>query len=179
MLILPFDGITPTLSEGVYLAPTASIIGDVTLGEDVSIWFGTVVRGDVNSIRIGARTNIQDNCVVHVTSDVWHTVIEDEVTIGHGVIAHGCTIRRGCLLGMGSRILDGVEVGEYSLVGAGALITEGTRIPPRSLVLGFPAKVRRELTGEEVERLRQSAANYVGYKNQYLKEAAERGKRHD
>lgn len=175
MLIMPFNGISPKLGRGVYLAPTASVIGDVTIGEDASIWFGTVVRGDVNHIRIGARANIQDNCVVHVTNGVWPTVIEDEVTIGHGVIAHGCVIGRRCLLGMGSRILDGVEVGEESLVGAGALITEGTKIPPRSLVLGFPAKVKRELTGAEVERLRQSAANYVGYKNQYQKEAAERG----
>jgi carbonic anhydrase/acetyltransferase-like protein (isoleucine patch superfamily) len=179
MLIMPFNGIAPALSRGVYVAPTATIIGDVTLGEDSSIWFGTVVRGDVNSIRIGARTNIQDNCVVHVTSGVWPTVIEDDVTIGHGVIAHGCVIRRGCLLGMGSRILDGVEVGEESLVGAGALITEGSKIPPRSLVLGFPAKVKRALTDEEVARLGQSAANYVSYKNQYVSEAAGRGERHD
>jgi carbonic anhydrase/acetyltransferase-like protein (isoleucine patch superfamily) len=116
---------------------------------------------------------------VHVTSGVWPTVIEDDVTIGHGVIAHGCVIRRGCLLGMGSRILDGVEVGEESLVGAGALITEGSKIPPRSLVLGFPAKVKRALTDEEVARLGQSAANYVSYKNQYVSEAAGRGERHD
>lgn len=175
MLIMPFGGVTPSLSRGVYVAPTASIIGDVTLGEDASIWFGTVVRGDVNSIRIGARSNVQDNCVVHVTNGVWPTLIEDDVTIGHGVIVHGCTIRRGCLLGMGSRILDGVDVGEESLVGAGALITEGTTIPPRSLVLGFPAKVKRELTDAEIERLRQSATNYVAYKNQYMSEASARG----
>jgi len=179
MLILPFNGVMPRLEKGVYVAPTATVIGDVTLGEDASVWFGTVLRGDVHHIRIGARTNIQDNCVVHVTNDSWPTTIEEEVTIGHGVIAHGCVIRRGCLLGMGSRILDGAEVGEYSLVGAGALVTEGSKIPPRSLVLGFPARVKRELTDAEVARLKQAAAGYVGYKNQYIKEAAERGEAHD
>ena len=147
------------------------MIGDVTIGDDASIWFGTVVRGDVHRIRIGARTNVQDNCVVHVTTDVWPTVVEEDVTIGNGVIAHGCTIRRGCLIGMGSRILDGAEIGEESLVGAGALVTEGARIPPRSMVLGFPAKVKRELTDSEVERMRQSAPHYVELKNRYLEEA--------
>jgi len=177
MLILPFNGIEPKLGKGVYLAPTASLIGDVTVGDDASIWFGTVVRGDVNHIRIGVRANIQDNCVVHVTNDVWPTIIEDDVTIGHGVIVHGCTVRRGCLLGMGSRLLDGVDVGEESLVGAGALITEGTKIPPRSLVLGFPARVKRELTDAEIDRLRQSSRNYVAYKNQYISEATARRER--
>jgi len=175
MLILPFNGTSPRLGERVFVAQTASVIGDVTLGDDASIWFGTVVRGDVHHIRIGARTNIQDNCVVHVTNDRWPTLIEEDVTIGHGVIAHGCVIRRGCLLGMGSRILDGAEVGEFSLVGAGALVTEGSKFPARSLVIGFPAKVKRELTDEEVERLRQSARSYVGYKDQYMNEAAARG----
>jgi carbonic anhydrase/acetyltransferase-like protein (isoleucine patch superfamily) len=175
MLILPFNGIRPRLGERVFLAQNASVIGDVTLGDDASVWFGTVVRGDVHHIRIGARTNIQDNCVVHVTNDRWPTLIEDDVTIGHGVIAHGCIVRRGCLLGMGSRILDGAEIGEYSLVGAGALVTEGSKFPPRSLVIGFPARVKRELTDEEVERLRQSARSYVEYKEQYMTEAAKRG----
>ena len=161
------------IGEGVYIAPNATIVGDVTIGNDSSIWFGTVVRGDVHYIRIGARSNIQDNCVVHVTNGVWPTVIEDDVTIGHGVIAHGCTIGRGCLIGMGARLLDGSVIGEESLIGAGALVTEGMQIPPRSLVLGFPAKVRRELTADELDKLRQSPQNYVGYKNDYLAQAKE------
>lgn len=173
MLILPYKGILPTIGEGVYIAPNATIVGDVTIGDDSSIWFGTVVRGDVHSIRIGARSNIQDNCVVHVTNGTWPTFIEDDVTIGHGVIAHGCTIRRGCLIGMGARLLDGCVIGEESLVGAGALVTEGMQVPPRSLVIGFPARVRRELTSEELERLRHSPSNYVGYKNDYLAQAKE------
>ena len=173
MLILPYRGINPTFGERVYIAPNATIVGDVTIGDDSSIWFGTVVRGDVHSIRIGARSNIQDNCVVHVTNGTWPTVIGDDVTIGHGVIAHGCTIRRGCLIGMGARLLDGSVIGEESLVGAGALVTEGTEIPPRSLVIGFPARVRRELTAEELEKLRQSPSNYVDYKNDYLADAKE------
>jgi carbonic anhydrase/acetyltransferase-like protein (isoleucine patch superfamily) len=173
MLILPYKGINPTIGERVYIAPTATIVGDVTIGDDSSIWFGTVVRGDVHYIRIGARSNIQDNCVVHVTNGLWPTVIEDDVTIGHGVIAHGCTIRRGCLIGMGARLLDGCVIGEESLVGAGALVTEGMEIPPRSLVIGFPARVRRELTSSELEKLRESPSNYVGYKNDYLAQAKE------
>ncbi|MBI2213726.1 MAG: gamma carbonic anhydrase family protein [Acidobacteria bacterium] len=173
MLILPYKGMNPKIGAGVYIAPNATVVGDVTIGDDSSIWFGTVVRGDVHSIRIGARSNIQDNCVVHVTNGVWPTVIEDDVTIGHGVIAHGCTIGRGCLIGMGARLLDGVVVGEESLVGAGALITEGTQIPPRSLVIGFPARVRRELTADELVNLRKSSSNYVSYKNDYLEQAKE------
>ena len=168
MLVLPYGGIEPRIGERVYIAPNATIIGDVEIGDDSSIWFGTVIRGDVFHIRIGARTNIQDNCVLHVTSGTWPTILEDDVTMGHGVIAHGCRIGRGCLIGMGARILDDAEIGEECLIGAGALITEGARIPPRSLVIGFPAKVRRELTGEELERLRRSPANYVRYKNEYL-----------
>ena len=173
MLILPYKGILPTIGDGVYVAPNATIVGDVTIGDDSSIWFGTVVRGDVHSIRIGARSNIQDNCVVHVTNGTWPTRIEDDVTIGHGVIAHGCTIRSGCLIGMGARLLDGCVIGEESLVGAGALVTEGMQVPPRSLVIGFPARVRRELTPGELEKLRQSPQNYVSYKNDYLAQAKE------
>jgi carbonic anhydrase/acetyltransferase-like protein (isoleucine patch superfamily) len=173
MLILPYKGVNPKIGAGVYIAPNATIVGDVTIGDDSSIWFGTVVRGDVHFIRIGARTNIQDNCVVHVTNGIWPTTIEDDVTIGHGVIAHGCTIRSGCLIGMGARLLDGCVVGAESLVGAGALVTEGMEIPPRSLVIGFPAKVRRPLTEDELKNLRKSSPNYVGYKNDYLEQAKE------
>jgi len=176
MLVRPYKGIHPKIGKRVFLAETAAIIGDVEIGDDSSIWYGTVVRGDVFHIRIGARTNIQDNCTIHVTNGRWPTVIAADVSIGHGVIAHGCRIGPHCLIGMGARILDDAEIGEECLIGAGALITEGSRIPPRSLVLGMPAKVRRQLTPEEVARVRQNATNYVKYKEIYLHETDRTGR---
>jgi gamma-carbonic anhydrase len=170
MLIRSYRGVTPTIGEGVFIAENVVIIGDVTIGADSSIWYGTVVRGDVHYIRIGERTNIQDNCVVHVTNDVWPTVIADDVSIGHGVIAHGCTIERGCLIGMGSRLLDGVVIGEESLVGAGAVVPEGMHVPPQSLVLGVPGRVVRSLTESELSRIRNNSRNYLEYKEIYLAE---------
>jgi gamma-carbonic anhydrase len=170
MLIRPYRGIAPTIAQGVFLAETVTIIGDVTIGRDSSIWYGTVVRGDVHHIRIGERSNIQDNCVVHVTNDVWPTMIADDVSIGHGVIAHGCTIEHGCLIGMGSRLLDGSVIGEESLVGAGAVVPEGMHVPPRSLVLGVPGRVVRSLTEGELSRVRNNSRNYLEYKEIYLAE---------
>jgi carbonic anhydrase/acetyltransferase-like protein (isoleucine patch superfamily) len=169
MIVRPYDGKKPRLGAQVFVAENATLIGDVELGNDCSIWFGTVLRGDVHSIIVGSRTNIQDNCVVHVTAGTHPVMIAEEVTIGHGAIVHGCTIKRGCLIGMGSRILDGAVIGEQSLVGAGALVPEGMRVPPRSLVLGVPARVKRPLTDEEVAGLERSWQNYVGYKEKYLK----------
>jgi carbonic anhydrase/acetyltransferase-like protein (isoleucine patch superfamily) len=169
MLTRGYNGKTPKFGERVFVAENATVIGDVEIGDDSSIWYGSVVRGDVHSIRIGARTNIQDNCIIHVTNGIWPTVIEDEVTLGHGVIAHGCVIRTHCLIGMGATILDGAVIGEESLVGARALVTEGMHIPPRSLVLGFPAKVKRELTPEEVIHIQENFRNYLEYKETYLK----------
>ena len=166
----------PHLGDRVFVAETATIIGDVTIGDDASIWYGAVVRGDVFRIRIGARTNVQDNCTLHVTSGTWPVVIEDEVTIGHGVIAHGCTLRRGSLIGMGSRVLDGAVVGEMALVGAGALVPEGMRVPPRTLVLGVPARVKRDLMPEELARLDDSWRHYVELKDAYLKDEGGRMK---
>lgn len=168
MLLRPYLGKEPRLGARVFLAETATLIGDVVLGDDCSIWYGAVLRADVHSIRIGARTNIQDNCTLHVTNDRWPVHIAEEVTMGHGVIAHGCTIERGALIGMGSRILDGAVIGEQALVGAGALVAEGMHVPPRTLVLGVPAKVKRPLTGEELARLDQSWKNYLEYKTNYL-----------
>lgn len=168
MLLRPYLGKEPRLGARVFLAETATLIGDVVLGDDCSIWYGAVLRADVHSIRIGPRTNIQDNCTLHVTNDRWPVTIAEEVTMGHGVIAHGCTIERGALIGMGSRILDGAVIGEQALVGAGALVSEGMRVPPRTLVLGVPAKVKRPLTGEELARLDQSWKNYLEYKTNYL-----------
>lgn len=171
MLLRPYKGTNPRLGERVFIAENAVVIGDVEIGDDASIWYGTVIRGDVFHIRIGARTNIQDNCVLHVTSGTWATEIAEEVTIGHGVIAHGCRIARRALIGMGSRILDGAEVGEESIIGAGALVTPGTKIPPRSLALGAPARVVRSVTDAELAQLQRSFENYVDYKNSYLRES--------
>ena len=168
MTLRPFQKAQPSLGARVFVAENATVIGDVAIGDDSSVWFGAVIRGDVHRIRIGARTNIQDNCTLHVNTGTHPVNIADEVTMGHGVIAHGCTIERGALIGMGSRVLDGAVVGELALVGAGALVGEGMRVPPRTLVVGVPARVKRELTTEEVARLEESWKHYVELKDQYL-----------
>ncbi len=168
MIVRSYDGKTPRFGERVFVADNAAVIGDVELGNHCSIWFGTTVRGDVNHIRIGARTNIQDNCTVHVEHSKHPTVIDEEVTIGHGAIVHGCTIHRQALIGMGSRILDGAVIGEQAIVGAGALVSEGTKVPPRKLVVGMPARVIRDVTDEELAWLDRSWRNYVEYKEKYL-----------
>lgn len=166
--VLAFRGATPKFGTGVYVASTAVVAGDVTVGEDSSLWFGTVVRGDVGFVQIGRATNIQDLSVVHVTGGSANTVIGDEVTVGHRAILHGCTIEDGCLIGMGAIVLDDAVIGEGSLVGAGALVTPGTRIPPRSLVLGSPAKVVRPVRDHEGRMGRDGAAHYVELAREYL-----------
>ena len=166
-MIKPFQGKHPQIHETAYVAETAVIIGDVVIGEESSVWFGAVVRGDVFHIRIGARTNIQDGTVIHVANGTHATVLEDEVTVGHNVTLHGCYVERGSLVGMGSIVMDGARIGAESIVAAGALVSPGTIVPPRSLVLGVPAKVKRQLTGEEVAGLAQFWKNYVGYVKQY------------
>ena len=143
-----------------WIAPTAVVIGQVTIEEDVGIWFGAVIRGDNEPIRIGARSNIQENCVLHVDLG-FPMVIEEECTIGHTAMLHGCHIGRGALIGIGAIVLNGARIGRNCLIGAAALITEGKEIPDRSLVLGAPAKVARELTEQELQRLRRSAEHYV------------------
>jgi len=168
MIIRPYDGKSPRLGDRVFVADNAALIGDVEIGNDCSIWYATTIRGDVHFIRIGSRTNVQDNCTIHVTHAKWPAVIAEEVTIGHGAIVHGCTVHRGALIGMGSRVLDGAVVGESALVGAGALVPEGMHVPARTLVVGVPAKVKRALTEEELARLDQSWRNYVAYKEKYL-----------
>jgi carbonic anhydrase/acetyltransferase-like protein (isoleucine patch superfamily) len=168
MLLRPYDGRSPRIGARVFVAENATLIGDVELGDDCSIWYGAVLRGDVHSIRIGPRTNIQDNCVLHVTNGTHPIDIAEEVTIGHGVIAHGCTISRGALIGMGSRVLDGARVGELALIGAGALVGEGMEIPPRMLAVGVPARVKRDLRIDEIARLEQSWRHYIEYKERYL-----------
>jgi carbonic anhydrase/acetyltransferase-like protein (isoleucine patch superfamily) len=169
MIIRGYEGKRPRLGERVFVAENATLIGDVELGNDCSIWYGTVLRGDVHFISVGSRTNIQDHCVVHVTNGTHPAVIAEEVTIGHGVIVHGCTIKRGALIGMGSRVLDGAVIGEQALVGAGALVPEGMHVPPRTLVLGVPARVKRPLTDEELARLDGSWHHYIETKEIYLR----------
>lgn len=152
---------SPQLDASVFVARGAHIIGDVAIGKDSSIWFNSVLRGDVNSIRVGERTNIQDLTMVHVTFDASPTIIGNDVTIGHSCIIHACTIRDFALIGMGSQILDEAEIGECVLLGAGSLVTSKMKIPPRSKAFGRPAKVVGQLTDEEIEELRFSAAHYV------------------
>jgi carbonic anhydrase/acetyltransferase-like protein (isoleucine patch superfamily) len=169
-MIKSFQNLHPKIHETAFVAEDAIIIGAVEIGAESSVWFGSILRGDVNHIRIGARTNVQDGSIIHVSRKTHPTVLEDEVTLGHRVTLHGCHIETGCLIGIGSIILDGVRVGRNSLVAAGSLITPNTQIPPRSLVMGSPAKVKRELGDDEVKDLKRFWRNYVSlsqiYKNQ-------------
>lgn len=169
-MLLTYKGITPKLHETVFVVDSAQIIGDVEVGEHSSVWFGAVVRGDVYYIRIGSRTNVQDNCTLHVTKDTYPLIIGSDVTIGHNVTLHGCVVGNRCLIGMGAIILDNAEIGEDSIIGAGSLITEGAKIPPGSLVLGIPGKVARPVKPEEKARILQSAQNYIGYANDYRRD---------
>lgn len=169
-----FKDFEPKMKKGTWIAPSADVIGDVTIGEDCSIWFGTVIRGDVHYITIGDRTSIQDLSMVHVThhkkadrSDGSPTIIGSDVTIGHRVMLHGCIIEDACLIGMSATILDNAVIGKESIVGAGSLVTKNKKFPPRSLIMGSPAKVVRELTDAEVEELYASAKRYVSFKNEY------------
>jgi len=168
MTIKAYKGVLPRLGSDVFVEESAVVIGDVEIGAGSSVWFGAVVRGDVNYIRIGERTNVQDNSTLHVTHHTCPLIIGSDVTIGHAVVLHGCTIADRCLIGMGAVVLDNAEIGADCIVGAGALVTEGTKVPSGSLVLGVPAKVRRPLTDEEVSRIAQSARNYIGYTKDYV-----------
>lgn len=167
--IREFRSVRPRIHGSALVVDGAVIIGDVEIGEDASVWFGSVVRGDVNYIRIGARTNIQDMTVIHVSSNTHPTIVEEEVTVGHRVVLHGCHVERGCLIGIGAIVMDGVHVGAQSLVGAGTLLTPGTVIPPRTLVIGSPGHVKRELTDDELAYLDRSWRNYVELKVRYEK----------
>ena len=155
-----------TDGDNYFVAPTADVIGRVILGTDANVWFGAVVRGDGNTIRIGARTNVQDTAVIHVDDDA-PTDIADDVTIGHGATVHGCTIGRYSLIGIGATVLSHAVIGEYCIVGAGALITERKEFPDRSLIIGTPARVVREVTDDEMESLRESAAHYAALSREY------------
>lgn len=166
-MIKPFLGKFPRIHETAFVTDDAVIVGDVEIGEDASVWFGSILRGDVNYIRIGARTNIQDQTIIHVSSKGSPTIVEEEVTVGHRVTLHACHVEQGCLIGIGAILMDGVRVGANSLVGAGTLLTPGTQIPPRSLVIGSPGRVKRELTDDELASLEHSWRNYVELKEKY------------
>ena len=169
-MIAAYGGRAPRLDPTAFVVDSATIVGDVVIGADSSVWFGAVVRGDLEPIRIGARTNVQDNATLHVVGGKFGTTLGDGVTVGHNAVVHGCTIEDGVLVGMGAIVLDGVVIGTESLVGAGALVVPGTAVPPRSLVIGSPAKVVRPLSAGELDRIRTSAANYVGYARRYRAE---------
>jgi len=160
-MLRAFRGILPTVEPTAYIDQSAQVIGDVHIGAESSVWMNVVIRGDVHWIRIGARTNVQDGTIVHVQGGTHPTTIGDEVTIGHGAIVHGCTIEDRCLIGMGAILLNGVRVGTESIVAAGSLVPEGFEVPPRSLVMGSPAKLRRSLSVDEVEAIRGYADRYV------------------
>ena len=173
-MIRTYRGIKPTIPKSVFIEETAVVLGDVVIGEDSSVWFHAVVRGDVHYIRIGSRTNVQDLCVLHVTHDTHPLIIGNDVTIGHHVVLHGCAVKDRILIGMGAIVMDGVEIGEDSVVGAGALITEGTIVPPKSLILGAPAKVKRSVSDKELAWIKESAENYVRYAREYLSDPVRR-----
>ena len=164
-----FRNHAPKVAPSAYVDDSAQVIGDVVIGEESSVWMNAVVRGDVNHIRIGSRTNVQDGTIVHVMRDPSHpTTVGDDVTVGHGVTLHGCSVADRCLIGMGAILLNGASVGENCIVAAGTLLPEGMTVPARSLVMGSPGKVRRPLTDDEVAFILQSAQNYVAYRLDYM-----------
>ena len=166
-MIKKFRGKFPVIPDSCYISESVDLIGDVTLGENVSLWFGTVVRADMHFITIGNRSNIQDNSVVHVTTDISPTRIGSEVTVGHNAIIHGATIEDQCLIGMGSIIMDDAVVGEGSIVGAGAVVPPNMIIPPHSLVTGLPAKIVRQTSDEELEMIIERAQHYIDFSQKY------------
>jgi carbonic anhydrase/acetyltransferase-like protein (isoleucine patch superfamily) len=168
-MIKKFRGKSPIIPDSCYISESVDLIGDVTLGENVSLWFGAVVRGDMHFITIGNRSNIQDNSVIHVTTDVSPTRIGDEVTVGHNAIIHGATIEDRCLIGMGTIIMDDAVIGEGSIVGAGAVVPPNMIIPPRSLVVGLPAKIVRQTSDEELEMIIERAQHYIDFSQEYKK----------
>jgi gamma-carbonic anhydrase len=165
--IVSYNGILPKLAESVFLACGARVIGDVVMEENCSVWFNTVVRGDVHSIYIGENTNIQDNAIIHCTFQKFPTKIGKNVSIGHLATIHGCTVENGCLIGMGAIIMDDAVIGEESIVGAGSIVTQGIKIPPRSLVIGSPAKVIRQVTDKEYEAILATTFRYLEYSKGY------------
>ena len=165
-MILSLGGKTPRIAASAFVAPTATIIGDVTIGEEASIWFGAVLRGDFGRIEVGARANVQDNAVLHST-DHLPTVVGDGVTVGHGAVLEGCRVERGALVGMNAVILHGAVVGEEALVAAGSVVTDGARIPPRTMAAGAPCQVRKQLSGASADWIAGAASAYVRLSRRY------------
>ena len=166
-MLRPYRGQVPRVHPSAFIDDSAQVIGDVEIGEESSVWMCVVIRGDVNRIRIGRRSNVQDGTIVHVMKDTHPTVIGDNVTIGHGAVVHGCTIEDRCLVGMGAILLNGVTVGSGSIVAAGTLLPEGMQVPPRSLVMGSPGKVRRTLSDADLDEIQMYADGYVAYRLDY------------
>ena len=177
-MIKSFRNLSPKIHETAFVAENAIVIGDVEIGAESSVWFGSTVRGDVNFIRIGARTNVQDGCVIHVSSKTHPTILEDEITLGHRVTLHGCYVETGCLIGIGAIVLDGARIGNNSLVAAGSLVTPDTQIPSGSLVIGSPAKVKRKLTDTEIYNLSRFWQNYTELLKTYKQEEINLEKKH-
>jgi len=169
-MIRSYRGIVPKVAASAYIDPSAQVIGDVEVGERSSVWCNATVRGDVNSIRIGSETNVQDNSVLHVDHGLYPLVLGDRVTVGHSVVLHGCVVEDDCLIGIGSIILNGARIGQGSVIAAGALVPEGMQVSPGSLVMGVPGKIRREVNAEEKERFRVNAQHYVDLRNAYREE---------
>jgi gamma-carbonic anhydrase len=168
-MLRPYRNIVPTIDPSAHVDESAQIVGDVTIGPESSVWLNAVVRGDVNHIRLGRQSNLQDGVIVHVNHEPsYPTVVGDQVTVGHGAILHGCVIEDRCLIGMGAILLNGSRIGSDSIVAAGTLVPERTVIPPRSLVMGTPGRVRRPVTEDELALILEGAANYVRYRLEYM-----------
>lgn len=167
-MIYEFKGVSPKIASSAFVAPSADVIGDVVIGENSSIWFQCLIRGDVNYIRIGDNCNIQDHCIIHVARDVYPVNIGNNVSLGHRVTIHGCTLKDYSFVGMGATVMDDVELGEYAFVGAGTLLTPGKKIPPGVLVMGSPGKIIRDINEKEREIIERTANNYKKYKDNYL-----------
>ncbi|MGB6200803.1 MAG: gamma carbonic anhydrase family protein [Candidatus Acidiferrales bacterium] len=177
-MIRSYRGQWPKIASSAYVDPAATVIGDVTIGESSSVWPGAVIRGDVNVIRIGARTNIQDGAVLHVMREKFGLELGDSVTVGHGAVLHGCRIESRALIGMGAIVLNGAHVGVGSIVAAGTLVLEGTVVPPGSLFLGHPGKFHRALTPQDLDGIDRYAARYVEYAETYKAETTAQESRH-
>lgn len=169
-MIRPFQGMAPNLGQRIFVADNALVLGDVEIGDDSSIWFNCVVRGDVNYVRIGARTNIQDMSCIHVTNHKWPTIIGDEVSVAHNVMLHGCTLEKGVLVGMSTTIMDGAVIGEGCLVAAGSLVREGFQAPPHTLIAGWPAVVKKDLSEDQRQLVASIWSRYVRYKEAYFED---------
>lgn len=168
-MIIKMNGKYPVIDPSAYIADNAMIIGDVEIGPHTNIWFHCIVRGDTNSIRIGSQCNIQDSCVLHVVKDHYPVVLEDDVVLGHRVVVHGCRVGRGSLIGIGAIVLDGADIGEESIIGAGSVVSPKTTIPPRTLAMGTPARVVRQLNDTDISRIQGITQEYLELKELYKK----------